>query len=83
MYMYHSKYYSQPQTTKNYCRNPLDRHSRKQPALPKTTFKADLDGAIFAYDYCARLAYVMIFDHLHAHSFHLQYPQCLIRMSWV
>ena len=83
MYMYHSKYYSQPQTTKNYRRNPLDRHSRKQPALLKITFKADLDGVTFAYGYFARLAYVMIFDHPHAHSFHLQYPQHLICMSWV
>ena len=38
--------------------------------------KADLDGTIFAYDYRARLAYVMTFDHPHAHSFHLQiYPR--------
>ena len=41
-------------------------------ALLLTTFKTDLDGAIFACAYCARLAYVMIFDYPHAYSVHLQ-----------
>ena len=59
-------------TTKYYSGNPPDRHSRERTALLMTTFKTDLDGAIFACDYCARLAYVMIFDYPHAHSFHLQ-----------
>ena len=38
--------------------------------------KADLDSAIFAYDrtICERLAYVMTFDHPHAHNFHLRRP---------
>lgn len=35
------------------------------------TLKADLDGTIFAYDYCAWLAYVWTFDHPHAHNFYL------------
>ena len=35
---------------------------------------SDLDGTIFAYDYGARLAYVMTFDHPDAHSFHLRHP---------
>ena len=47
------------------------------------SLKADLDSTIFAYDYRARLAFVMIFDHPHAHNFHLRYPQCVVRMSWV
>ena len=54
-----------------------------------TTFKADLDGAIFAYDYCARLAYVMTFDHPQVHRCHLQYSTMsymnivgLIYMTW-
>ena len=34
-------------TTKYYSGNPLDRHSRKRTALLLTTFKTDLDGAIF------------------------------------
>ena len=33
--------------------------------------KADLDGTIFAYDYRARLAYVMAFDHPDAHNWHV------------
>ena len=36
--------------------------------------KADLNGKIFPYDYRARLAYVMTFDHPHAHYFHLRHP---------
>ena len=36
--------------------------------LDKNKLKADLD-------YRARLAYVMTFDHPHAHNFHLRYPQ--------
>ena len=30
--------------------------------------KADLDSTIFAYDYCAQLAYIMTFDHPRAHN---------------
>ena len=30
--------------------------------------KADLDSTIFAYDCCAQLAYIMTFDHPHAHN---------------
>ena len=30
--------------------------------------KADLDRTIFAYDYCVQLAYIMTFDHPHAHN---------------
>ena len=33
---------------------------------------ANLDGIIFAYDYCARLAYVMTFDHPHANNLHVR-----------
>ena len=44
---------------------------------------ADLDSKIFAYDYCAQLAYIMTFNHLHAHNFHSQHPQCVVRMLWV
>ena len=36
--------------------------------------KADLDGTSFAYDYRARLAYVMTFDHPHAHNFFIRHP---------
>ena len=36
--------------------------------------KADLDGKIFVYDYRAWGAYVMTFDHPHAHYFHLRHP---------
>ena len=36
--------------------------------------KADEDGTIFAYDYRARITYVMTFDHPHAHNFHLRHP---------
>ena len=46
------------------------------------TLKADLDGTISAYDYRERLAYVMAFDHSHAHNFHLRHPH-VVRMSWV
>ena len=35
--------------------------------------KADLDGTILAYDYRARLANVMTFDHPHAHNFHFRH----------
>ena len=46
------------------------------------TLKADLDGTIFAYDCRERLAYVMAFDHSHAHNFHLRHPN-VVPMSWV
>ena len=36
--------------------------------------KADLDGTIFTYDYRARLAYAMTFDHPHAHNFLIRRP---------
>ena len=36
--------------------------------------KADLDGTIFAYNYRARLAYIMTFDHPQTHDFHLRHP---------
>ena len=36
--------------------------------------KADLGGKVFPYDYRARLAYVMTFDHPNAHTFHLLHP---------
>ena len=42
------------------------------------TLNADLDSAIFAYDYCAGPAYVMTFDHPHVRNFHLPHP----RMSY-
>ena len=35
---------------------------------------SDLDGTIFAYDYGARLAYVMTFDNPDAHNFLLRHP---------
>ena len=35
--------------------------------------KADLDSTIFAYDYCAQLAYIMTFDHPHAHNIIVSY----------
>ena len=57
--------------------------------LRPRTFKADLDGAIFAYDYCAWRAYVMTFDHPQVHRCHLQYSTMsytnimgLIYMTW-
>ena len=39
-----------------------------------THVKADLHGTSFAYDYRARLAYVMTFDHPHAHNFLIRRP---------
>ena len=36
--------------------------------------KADLHGTIFTYDYRARLAYAMTFDHPHAHNFLIRHP---------
>ena len=49
--------------------SPLQRRTARNSAMP------DLDGTIFAYDYRARLAYVMIFDHRpHVHNFHLRHP---------
>ena len=50
---------------------------KKMPALQASgifslgTLNANLDSAIFAYDYRARLAYVMTFNHPHVHNFHL------------
>ena len=38
-------------------------------------FKADLDGTLFASDYCERLTYFMTFDHPNAHNFHLRHPR--------
>ena len=44
--------------------SPLQRRTARNSAMP------DLDGTIFACDYRARLAYVMIFDHRpHVHIF--------------
>ena len=42
--------------------------------------KADLGGKVFPYDYRARLAYVMTFDHPNAHTFHLLHPHVSWRM---
>ena len=39
-----------------------------------THVKADLHGTSFAYDYRARLAYVMTFDYPHAHNFFIRHP---------
>ena len=36
--------------------------------------KADSGGKVCPYDYRARLAYVMTFDHPNAHTFHLLHP---------
>ena len=50
---------------------------KKMPALQASgifslgTLNANLDSAIFAYDYRARLAYVMTFNHPHVRNFHL------------
>ena len=41
--------------------------------------KADLDGTIFAYNYRARLAYIMTFDHPQAHDFHLRHPNKILQ----
>ena len=42
------------------------------------TLNADLDSAIFAYNYRVGLAYVMTFHHPHVCNFHLPHP----RMSY-
>ena len=51
--------------------SPLAAHAKSEDL---GTLKADLDGTILAYDYRARLAYVMTFEYLHAHNFHLRHP---------
>ena len=42
--------------------------------------KADSGGMFFPYDYRARQAYVMTFDHPPAHTFHLLRPHVSWRM---
>ena len=54
---------------------------KKMPALQASgifslgTLNANLDSAIFAYDYRARLAYVMTFNHPHVRNFRLRHPR--------
>ena len=44
------------------------------------TLNANLDSAIFAYDYRVGLAYVMTFDHPHVCNFHLPHPRMGINL---
>ena len=55
------------------------------PVIPKVSVLRLIwiGCTIFAYDYCARLAYIITFDHPHPQNFHLRHPQvsCECRMS--